>query len=403
MESRTFFSALFVAVVLLSGCGYYALFGHTDGGVDYGSDRVIDGAGRPVKIPESLDNGIVTVDTSGPLRFLSVFGLQSKVVETDENDSESFGGRAFSYVYDLSGVRTHPNRTLSAETVESIAALHPSLVLMGKSIYDQYTGLAELLARSVTVMVIPSQSHSVFCEDGHAAQWYRDCISMYGRILRMEDRAAAHLAAVDAILKDIASLTGTDPGTTYAAGTTYRGSNGLNTTFPVYLPLSLTGGINAYTGHPTADKVTLDTEDAVRFIRSADRIILDPSSVDKLWTTESQTVLKELHRINNNGDPADDVPIYVGVPIVSCHTNYDCVLAASYYLLHLQYGTLTHDQAEKKMAEVLDAFYGDAGDGVFGRMCAYFYALCSKNGADLPLLHQVKTVRAGGVYSLVPA
>ena len=230
MESRTFFSALFVAVLLLSGCGYYALFGHTDGDVDYGTDCVIDGAGRPVKIPESLDNGIVTVDTSGPLRFLSVFGLQSKVVETDENDSGSFGGRAFSYICNLSGVRTHPNRTLSAETVESIASLHPSLVLMGKSIYDQYTGLAELLTRSVTVMVVPSQSHSLFCENGHAAQWYRDFISMYGRILKMEDRASAHLAAVDAILRNIASLTGTEPGITYAAGTTYRGSNGLNTT-----------------------------------------------------------------------------------------------------------------------------------------------------------------------------
>lgn len=149
--------------------------------------------------------------------------------------------------------------------------------------------------------------------------------------------------------------------------------------------------------------MTLDTEDAVRFIRSADRIILDSSSVDKLWTTESQTILKELHRINNNGDPADDVPIYVGVPIVSCHTNYDCVLAASYYLLHLQYGTLTHEQVRERIAEVFDAFYGDSGDGVFGRMSAYFDSLCSKNSADLPLLHQVKTVRAGGVYSLVPA
>ena len=42
MESRTFFSALFVAVLLLSGCGCYALFGHTDGDVDYGTDCVID-------------------------------------------------------------------------------------------------------------------------------------------------------------------------------------------------------------------------------------------------------------------------------------------------------------------------------------------------------------------------
>lgn len=57
MESRTFFSVLFVAVLLLSGCGYYALFGHTDGDVDYGSDCVVDGAGRSVKSP--------TVSTTG--------------------------------------------------------------------------------------------------------------------------------------------------------------------------------------------------------------------------------------------------------------------------------------------------------------------------------------------------
>ena len=97
------------------------------------------------------------------------------------------------------------------------------------------------------------------------------------------------------------------------------------------------------------------------------------------------------------------MPVYVGVPIVSCHTNYDCVLAAPYYLLHLQYGTLTHEQVQEKIAEVFGAFYGDAGDGVFGKMCSYFDSLCSKNGAELPLLHLVKTVRAGGAYSLVPA
>lgn len=418
MKEKTFFGAVAVAVLLLSVGGWYALFDGSaqggsgsggGGGSGGGSDSdvyVIDAAGRQVEIPESLDGGIVTVGSIGPLRFLSIFGLQDKVIEVDEGDAtDPKNGRGYSYAYDFSNVATHPDNVLSAETVESIALKHPSLVLIQKSVYDGYDDLAETLSRSVTVIVVHAQSTSdFFTDDLRVAQWYKDCINMYGKVLGMEYRAMEHLAMLEFLFREVRDLCTGDSGVTYVAGVTFSGSNQLNTTFPTYLPLNLTSGKNVYTGGSTANKIDLTVEEAVNCILSADRVVVDPSSADKLKESNSQLVLEELYRLNNDSDPDNDIPIYAGIPIVWDNMNYDCVVACAFYMAYLQYGTITMDELNGWIQIVFQAFYGEEnGSKVFDGMCDFFKEKCSMYGCDMPLLSELKVEYINGAYTLVPA
>lgn len=418
MKEKTFFGAVAIAVLLLSVGGWFALFdgsahggsgsggGGGSGGGSGSGEYVIDAAGRQVEIPESLDGGIVTVGSIGPLRFLSIFGLQYKVIEVDEGDAtDPKNGRGYSYAYDFSRVATHPDNVLSSNTVESIASKHPSLVLIQKSVYDGYKDLAEDLSRTVPVIVVHAQSTSdFFTENLQVAEWYADCITMLGKVLDMEYTASEHLYKLACLFKDVRSLCTGEPGVTYVAGVTFSGSNQLNTTFPTYLPLNLTLGNNAYTGGSTANKIDLTVEEAVNCILSADRIVVDPSSADKLKENNSQLILEELYRLNNDSDPDNDMPIYAGIPIVWDNMNYDCVVACAYYMAYLQYGTITMDELNERIQNTFQTFYRDAGTHVFERMCDFFEEKCAMYGCDMPLLSELRVnIGSDGKYTLVPA
>ena len=422
-----FFGAIAVAILVLATGGWFVLFnseGGTSGGGSGGGgsggggssvEYVTDAAGREVQIPDDLSNGIVTVGSTGPLRFLSIFGVQDLVIEVDDGDAtDPKNGRAYSYAYDFSNVATHPDNMLSAETVESIAQKNPSLVITQQSVYSGYRDLVDLLARTVTVIVINDQNvKNLYTADYKLADWYKQNVDIIGKALGMEIRAMEHvnsveyingteyLWGVENIIADIRSLISESPsGVTYLAGVTFSGSNQLSTTFPVYLPLNLTGGNNAYTDSSTANKVDLSVEDAVGYIRNSDRILIDPSSADMLSENNSQRVLEYIYGLNNDADPDNDIPLYVGIPIVWDSVNYDCILAASYYLIYLQYGTLTYEQMLEKIESVFVAFYQDRGHEVFDSMCQFFESKCSQYNSEMPLLSEVQVVLENGTYTI---
>lgn len=410
-----FFGAIAVAILILATGGWFVLFnseGGTSGGGSGGGgsggggssvEYVTDAAGREVEIPDDLSNGIVTVGSTGPLRFLSIFGVQDLVIEVDDGDAtDTKNGRAYSYAYDFSNVATHPDNTLSAETVESIAQKNPSLVITQQTVYSSHEDLVELLARTVPVVVINDQSvTSLYTADYKLADWYKQNVEIIGKALGMEFRTTEHVWGMEYIIQDIRNLiSGSSAGVTYVAGVTFSGSNQWDTTFPTYLPLRLTDGNNAYTGTSTANRIELSVEEAIGYISGSHRILIDPSSVDKLPENNSQLILQYIYGLNNDSNPDNDIPLYVGVPIVWDNMNYDCVLAASYYLAYLQYGTLTLDEVQKKIESVFVAFYHEKGLDVFDSMCQFFESKCSQYNAEMPLLSEVQIVLENGSYTI---
>ena len=399
-----------VAIVAAAGVGGALVLMNSDD--DSSSDQTgsettfTDGVGRTVAVPDNLDKGIVTFGGGGPLRFLSIFGVEDKVIEVDRGDVlDPKNGRGYSYAFDYTGKNYHGDNKLDNESVERIGAvLQPSLVIMQESVYRNYEDMAKTMEKApgVTLMVLKNQSMTEFFdENGKIADYYRDNVEMIGKALKMQDRAAEHLEAVENIYKDIQTLVGSNPGTTYVAGVTISGSNEWTTTFPTYMPLKITKGNNAYTGPVTANRVDMNPEDAMNYVKTADRIIIDPSSSDKMSTVNSQLLMSGIYEINNDSDPNNDIDLFVTYPIVWDSINYDTVLAGCYYLLSLQYGSLTRDQVKEKVVDVFEAFYGDAGTKVPIHMGDFFLGKSNANGVQLPMLQPVKIVQKGDVYTTV--
>ena len=402
-------AVIIVAVLLISGVGIAALLGS---GEDTGKDNPlagetrVDAKGREVAIPDNLDNGIVTVGSSGPLRFLSIFDMYDHVVQVDKGDvTDMKNGRAYSYAYsydEFTSDKYHPDNALEAETMERIGQKNPSLIIVQASVYDGYKENCDILAQSFTLVVIHPQSMVDLWKDNYTlADWYVDNVKLIGDMVGKPERAAEHIADVNEILADVRSLVGTSSdSSTYVAGLTIQGSNELTTTFPSYLPLMLIDGINAHGGSQEG-KVDMEAE-AVAML-DVDMMVIDPSSSDKLGTVNSQAILRWIHGLNNDGDPNNDIRLYITLPIIWDSVNYDCVLAASYYMAHLLYGTISLEQVENKVIEVFQTYYGGAGANVFDDMKEFFMGKSGANGQEMPLIGQVDVELVGGVYRIVAA
>ncbi|MCL2148528.1 MAG: hypothetical protein FWH47_04245 [Methanomassiliicoccaceae archaeon] len=394
------------AALLVAGIGAYVVTQGDDGGghrPDTAGQQVVDAVGRTVTVPDTLEGGIVTVGSTGPLRFLSCFDVYDLVIEVDEGDvKDRKNGRAYSYAYPYDKLtRYHADNALEAGTAEAIGNLNPSLVIIQESVWNGYMANCVALSSKCTVAVIKAQDLAVMWDDGYKlSKDLVDTFNLLGTLLGKEGRAAEVIGSIESILADIRSLTGVSTEDVYVAGVTISGSNALNATFPIYLPLSLVGGVNAYKDDVIPGRVVVNHDKFSNM--DIDLVVIDPSSSDKIAEQDSQLVLEYLYK-RNGGDPADRVRLYVTVPIVWDSINYDCVLASAYYMAHILYGVLTHDEVVERIGGVFAAFYGEEGENVFKDMSDFFVQKSAENGAELPLLGEVEIVHEGGAYRIVAA
>ncbi len=406
MNNKALAAIVVVVVVIVAAVAVYFVYSDDnddDRSAEAPESYAVDALGRVVEIPEDLDDGIVTVGSTGPLRFVSMFGVYDKVIEVDKGDiTDSKNGRAYSYAYPYDSMdvatQSHSDNELEAATVESIAAKHPSVVVTNASVWNNYSENFNILSSACTVVVLMDQDTNVMTNaDGTLADYVAFNIRLLGDVFGMQDRAEELVSGIQDVLDDIYSLVGSYDGDVYVAGLTIQGSNTLNTTFPTYLPFVLTGVGNAYNGGSTDNKVVLNVEDLTTMDFSM--MIIDPSSSDKVAEQDSQLVMEYIYRLNSDGDPSNDVRMFVTVPIVWDSVNYDCVLACSYYVEYLVYGTLTLDEVQEKIVSVFELFYGDAGSGVLDDMTEFFVGKSSSSGQEMPLLGEVTIVRSGSGYA----
>ena len=397
MNSRTtIITFALAAIVVVAAVAVVWTNGHGNqgGGDDPTEGTVTDALGRTVKIPDSLENGIVTIGSTGPLRFASMFDVFEHIIEVDKGDiTDSKNGRGYSYAFAYDSLdpstQSHPDNALDSSTVESLVNKHPSLIITTERVWNNYSANFGILAKQCTVVVLKDQQMQYMtAEDGGLADYFEFNVNLLGQVLTKEDRAEELITGIEGILADLRSVSGTSDKHVYVAGVTINGSNTLNTTFPVYIPFDLTGTSNAYDLGSTQNKVVLRVEAFTTL--DVDMIVVDPSSSDKVGEADSQYLLEYIHRLNNDSDPSNDIPIYVTVPIVWDSVNYDCVLASAYYVSHLVYGNLTADEVEERIVHVFEVFYGEEhGSGVFGSMKEFFVGKSSANGQEMPLLKEV--------------
>ncbi|MFA7342474.1 MAG: hypothetical protein WCY65_04840, partial [Candidatus Methanomethylophilaceae archaeon] len=131
-----------IVLVLLAGAvGFGAGYIVYNNSSDELPDGVIDAVGRSVQIPESLDDGIVTVGVD-TLRFVSYFNLNEKVVMVDLGDkSAAQRGKAYQYAYEYNtdaNLTSHTHNGLPSADIEAIGNLAPSLIIVSHTVYNAY-------------------------------------------------------------------------------------------------------------------------------------------------------------------------------------------------------------------------------------------------------------------------
>ena len=402
MQSKAVLAIAVAVVVIIAGIGAFMLL-NNNGNNDSPTGEVTDALGRTIKIPSDLDNGIVTIGSTGPLRFASIFDVYDRIIEVDKGDiTDNKNGRAYSYAYpyDKLDVETqsHADNKLESATVESIGKKNPSLVITSAGVWNNYAENFQTLAKKVTVVVLKDQQMKYMTEDGKLAEFITFNIELLGKVLKKESRATEVIDGINGIIADIASLKGTSDRSIYVAGVTISGSNTLNTTFPRYIPFDLTGSKNAYAGGSTESKVVLSPEEVAKM--DIDMIIIDPSSSDKVKEQDSQAVLSYLYGLDESERP----DMYITVPIVWDSINYDCALASAFVVTYLNYqGSLTLEQLEQKVVNVFKTFYGTHGDNVLKDMKTFFEGKSSSNGQEMPIFQEVEVVKNGDMYALAAA
>ena len=393
-----------VAILGVAAVGIYIVTGDEEKSYhpNTAGQEITDAVGRTVVVPDTLENGIVTIGSSGPLRFLSCFDVFELVIETDKGDvTDSRNGRAYSYAYPFYNLTEyHADNALESGTVESIANKNPSLIVVQESIWTNYGENCRALATKCTLIVIKSQSMTTMWNDNYdLSKDMQDTFNLLGTILGKEDRAKELINGIGGILKDLRSYIKTSDKNVYIAGVTINGSNTFNTTFPTYMPLKLIDGNNAYTEPSTESRVTINVEKFATM--DIDIIAIDPSSSDKMAESDNQLALEYVYKVNNDGSTANDIKLYVTVPIVWDSINYDCSLASAYYLTYLLYGGLTHDQVISKINNIFKVFYGNDGSNVLNDMSEFFVKKSSDNNVEMPILEEVKIVESGGKYFIM--
>lgn len=411
MANKTVALIAVLAVVAVAGVGIYLFTADNSDTNPVAGTTFTDAAGREVKVPENIDNGIVTIGWYGSLRFVSYFDGMLQSIAGLENDdtltsTSTKGARTYHHAYDYSSKADKIKYTvrggISQEDIEKIGNKGPSAIVVIKGIYDaNKDSLNQLGNRFCLVVINNSETSKMFDENYKLLSWYTDNIRMLGKVFNKVDRGERHINEVNALLSDLRRYVTTSNDVCYIAGVTYSGSNNYNCTYPNYLPMKMVSGTNAYTGTETKDMVALDTEvvGSMRF----NKMLIDPQSSDKITTTESQVVLKNVYLRNTDSDTTNDVRLYSVLPMVYCSTNYDLAICGGYYLAHLLYGTLTKEQLDKKIENVFKVYWGSASANMLSKVSVESDAKSAANGMELPFMTEVKIVLDGGVYKIKKA
>lgn len=390
-----------VAIIVVAGAAIVFTWNSDDTKGD-SSDTIKDMAGRDVVVPDNLDKGIVTFGSIDPLRFVSYFNLNDKVIEVDDGDvTDNKNGRAYSYAYDYDKLtKVHSDNTITSEDVERVANLQPSLVIVGGNVYANYTDLVNTLAKAVPVFVLKSMGTGAAYWDPATYKLNNDFtqqITQLGKVLNKTDRAEELVSGFNKYLQELKSMIGTTDEKIITSGLTISGSNPLNVTFPFYAPLEVNGVSNVY-NQSKDTKVELDVETVAKL--GMTMMLIDPSSSDKIiGNNSSQLVMSYIYGVNNDADPSNDISMYTVLPIVWDGCNWDASLVGSFYISHLLYDSMNADEVMDKMTEIFEFFYGSDGSSVIDDMLQFFKEKSSKNGVELPLFSEVEIVKTAGGYT----
>lgn len=403
------------AVAILIGAGLLLVL--SSGADDDGQkgSTVIDYAGREVVIPENLDNGIVTVGRLSTIRWLAYFPAEMekvKMIDVGLKTSIKSGALAYSYAYHdiLEAAETHSSDNL--DDAENIVKLNPSLIIVNDDTYNAHKDACESLSRLFPLAVIDTmgdlEGKGFWDKDYKLIDRFVNQADLYGKLLRNEERGNEVKGIFQSAIDDIrANSVGESKYAMYIGGPMNQGANPLTSTYNPYPTLALVGGNNVMA--KTSDyRIDQSPEDVAKL--DFDCMVIDPgtfgvgkgSNKPQIYSTNSHGVLLDVHARNHDGNTANDVSIYITLPVISHGANWDCVLAGAYFMAHLNYDEMTYDEMMDKASSVFVSFYGERGEDTLDEMMSHYHAngMDLSPASDVQVFGEVKVSLVDGTYVL---
>ncbi len=319
---------------------------------------VTDGFGRTVTVPSPPES--VVCSGSGCLRYLVYLGGQDLVVGVDsiEKKDQAIEGRPYALAYG-SQFKNLPliGEFRGKDDPEKILGIGPAAVFKTGSTGTAYgTSAAEAdTLQEKTGIPVVAFPYGSLRNDAEKAEMYGG-LRVMGQVLGEQDRAEEVIAYIEATIADLERRTGDIPEaeqkSVYVGGVSAAGAHGIISTEPAYPPFLWVHAKNVAAGMGTAHadiakEALVDWNPAYIFI---DVGTIQMESDGAIGELKSDPALQGL-------SAAKDGKVYGVLPYNFYNTNYETVLANSYFVGKTLYPDRFADIDPAQKADEIFAFF----------------------------------------------
>ena len=313
-------AALFLTVVacvgLLAGCG-------TTGADNRNTRTITDGAGRQVKVPETVES-IVCVGV-GALRYTCYVGAQALVIGVEDYEAKPGISRLYNYV-NFDKFKNLPIiGTNGLPYTEEIINLAPDVIVMSKS---ASVDADDLQNKTGTPVVVVPGSDTTLDKDAY------DTIRILGELYGIQTRAIELTDYLKDIQKDLDDRTKDipeeDKPSVYVGGVSFKGHHGFEGTEAGYGPFALIRAKNLADTTGQTGAFNIDLEQVLSW--DPDIIFVDFNGMNLIREdyAKNPTYYDSLTAVQGG-------KVYSQISFRSSASNLETALADAYYAACIMY------------------------------------------------------------------
>ena len=323
--------------------GLYGCSGDAHQGPDAGLRTIVDGAGRSVQVPESVES-IVCVGV-GALRYTCYMQGQDLVVGVEDYETKAGMSRLYSYV-NFETFKDLPIIGGNGEPfVEEIIDVNPQVIVMSRSASMEADELQN--KTGIPVVVVPGSDTTL--DEG-----CYDTIRILGELFGKTDRTKELTAYLRGIEEELGRKTEgiDDKPTAYVCGVSFKGSHGFEGTEANYGPFVLIKANNLADTTGQTGAFDVDIEQVLRW--DPDVIFVDFNGLDLI--NEAYAKNPEFF---DSLTAVREGRVYSQISFRSYASNLDTALADAYYAAFVMYPDRFSDMdLETKIGEIFETLLG---------------------------------------------
>jgi iron complex transport system substrate-binding protein len=316
---------------------------------------ITDGFGRSVTVPENVES--VVCSGSGCLRYLVYLQAKDLIVGVDSLETRESEIEGRPYALANPQLKNYPliGEFRGNDDPEKIIAIGPQVILKMDS-SDPATAIvtADELQEKTGIPVVSFPPGSMQSEEDKADMY--SSLRLMGKVVGKEERAEEVIAYFDVTMEDLenrmADIPESEQKTVYVGGVSSGGAHGIISTEPTYAPFLWVHAKNVASG-VGVDHVDIAKEKLVEwdpeyiFIDVGTIQLGDGGAINELKTDSSLTGLSAVE----NGK------IYGVIPYNYYSTNYESVLANSYFVGKVLYPDRFEDIDPETKADEIFTFF----------------------------------------------